>query len=98
MLPCPKLSTSKAETWWRCFNGLAASTATIRSAHLLPTRYLPSLAQRGGGGVETQNTKGWVVEVVGFADTTGNTAANRSLSERRANAVIGYLVTRHSLP
>lgn len=48
--------------------------------------------------VKTQNTKGWVVAVVGFADTTGNTAANRRLSERRANAVIGYLVTKHNLP
>jgi outer membrane protein OmpA-like peptidoglycan-associated protein len=48
--------------------------------------------------VKTQNTKGWVVAVVGFADKTGNTAANRRLSERRANAVIGYLVTKHNLP
>jgi OmpA-OmpF porin, OOP family len=48
--------------------------------------------------VKTQNTKGWVVAVVGFADTTGQTEANRKLSERRANAVIGYLVTKHNLP
>lgn len=48
--------------------------------------------------VKTQNTKGWVVAVVGFADTTGNTEPNRKLSERRANAVIGYLVTKHNLP
>ena len=48
--------------------------------------------------VKTQNTRGWVVAVVGFADTTGNTAANRTLSERRANAVIGYLVQKHNLP
>jgi outer membrane protein OmpA-like peptidoglycan-associated protein len=48
--------------------------------------------------VKTQNTKGWVVAVVGYADTTGNTARNRSLSERRANSVIYYLVTKHKLP
>jgi outer membrane protein OmpA-like peptidoglycan-associated protein len=48
--------------------------------------------------VKTQNTKGWVVAVVGFADTTGNTEANRRLSQHRANAVIGYLVTKHHLP
>jgi len=47
---------------------------------------------------KTQNKKGWVVAVVGFADTTGNTEANRKLSERRANAVINYLVTKHHLP
>jgi OmpA-OmpF porin, OOP family len=52
----------------------------------------------GAAWVRTQNTKGWVVAVVGFADTTGNTARNRSLSERRANAVIGYLVMKHNLP
>src|SRR5262245_41918855 len=48
--------------------------------------------------VKTQNTKGWVVAVVGFADTSGNTVANQKLSERRANAVINYLVTKHNLP
>jgi len=43
------------------------------------------------------NAKGWLVQVVGFADTTGNTARNRALSERRANAVIQYLVLKHGL-
>jgi outer membrane protein OmpA-like peptidoglycan-associated protein len=52
----------------------------------------------GAAWAKTQNTKGWVVAVVGFADTQGNTAKNRALSERRANAVIGYLVMKHNLP
>jgi outer membrane protein OmpA-like peptidoglycan-associated protein len=43
------------------------------------------------------NTNGWLVEVVGFADTTGKTAKNRALSERRAKAVIQYLVGVHGL-
>lgn len=43
------------------------------------------------------NTNGWLVEVVGFADTSGNTARNRSLSERRSKAVIQYLVGVHNL-
>jgi outer membrane protein OmpA-like peptidoglycan-associated protein len=43
------------------------------------------------------NTNGWLVEVVGFADTSGNTAKNRALSERRAKAVIQYLVGVHNL-
>lgn len=43
------------------------------------------------------NANGWLVEVVGFADTTGNTAKNRALSERRAKAVIQYLVGVHSM-
>jgi OmpA-OmpF porin, OOP family len=53
---------------------------------------------REAAWVKTQNTKGWVVAVVGFADKSGNTEPNRKLSERRANAVIGYLVTKHNLP
>ena len=43
------------------------------------------------------NTNGWLVQVKGFADTTGNTAKNRALSERRAKAVIQYLVGVHGL-
>jgi OmpA-OmpF porin, OOP family len=43
------------------------------------------------------NANGWLVEVVGFADTSGNTAKNRSLSERRAKAVIQYLVGVHGM-
>jgi outer membrane protein OmpA-like peptidoglycan-associated protein len=57
-----------------------------------------SVIDEAAAWVRTQNTKGWVVAVVGFADTSGNTEANRALSERRANAVIGYLVTKHNLP
>lgn len=45
----------------------------------------------------TQDRKGWMVAVVGFADSTGKTAANKTLSERRANAVIGYLVSKHNM-
>jgi len=48
--------------------------------------------------VKTQDRRGWMVEVVGYADSTGNTAKNKTLSERRANAVIGYLVSKYNLP
>jgi OOP family OmpA-OmpF porin len=43
------------------------------------------------------NANGWLVEVVGFADTTGNTAKNRALSERRSKAVIQNLVGVHGM-
>lgn len=43
-------------------------------------------------------SKGWVVEVVGFADSRGATQYNRNLSTRRANAVMGYLVSTHNVP
>src|SRR5689334_9121446 len=45
-----------------------------------------------------ENLKGWIVAVQGYADATGGTATNRSLSERRAKAVIDYLVTKHGVP
>ena len=43
------------------------------------------------------NANGWLVQVVGFADTTGKSTKNRKLSEARANAVIQYLVLRHGM-
>ena len=45
----------------------------------------------------TQDRKGWVVAVIGYADTTGNSNRNRTLSENRANSVIYYLVTTHKM-
>lgn len=44
------------------------------------------------------NAKGYVLEVTGFADATGNTNFNRALSQRRADAVIRYLVEQHQIP
>jgi OOP family OmpA-OmpF porin len=69
-----------------------------------PGSALLSLAEKqkidaGVAWVRSQpNTDAWFVEIVGFADTRGNTTYNRSLSERRANAVIGYLVAKHNMP
>jgi OmpA-OmpF porin, OOP family len=44
------------------------------------------------------NEKGYIVEVAGFADTTGNAAVNQELSERRAHAVIQYLEEQGNIP
>ena len=44
------------------------------------------------------NAKGYVLEVSGFADTNGSIERNRVLSQRRADAVIRYLVENHSIP
>src|SRR5260370_36950308 len=44
------------------------------------------------------NSKAYVVEVTGHADSTGNTNFNRQLSQRRADAVIRYLVEQHKIP
>jgi len=44
------------------------------------------------------NAKGYVLEVSGYADSRGSIALNRALSQRRADAVIRYLVENHSIP
>lgn len=44
------------------------------------------------------NSKGYVLEVSGFADTTGSVNKNRALSQRRADTVIRYLIENHNIP
>ncbi len=44
------------------------------------------------------NAKAYVVEVTGHSDATGNAERNRALSQRRADAVIRYLVEQHKIP
>jgi len=47
---------------------------------------------------KAQNEKGYVVEVAGYADRTGNLAHNQVLSEERADAVIRYLEQQGDIP
>lgn len=42
--------------------------------------------------------KGYQIEVTGFASAEGSTAKNKALSQRRAQAVIDYLVETHNVP
>ena len=42
--------------------------------------------------------KGYVIEITGFASSDGGTALNKKLSQRRAQAVIDYLVETHNVP
>ena len=42
--------------------------------------------------------KGYVIEITGFASAEGGTALNKALSQRRAQAVIDYLVETHNVP
>jgi len=44
------------------------------------------------------NTKGYVIEVAGYTDSTGGIQKNRILSQNRADAVIRYLVENHQIP
>jgi len=42
--------------------------------------------------------RGYVMEVAGFADSTGDADQNLALSQRRADAVVQYLVVTHNIP
>ena len=53
---------------------------------------LDQLAQRA------MTAKGYVIEIAGFADSTGNTESNRVLSQKRAEAVVRYLQENHEIP
>ncbi|PWT82222.1 MAG: hypothetical protein C5B44_02580 [Acidobacteria bacterium] len=47
---------------------------------------------------KAMNAKGYVIEVSGYADSTGSEKFNRVLSQKRADAVIQYLVENHNIP
>jgi OmpA-OmpF porin, OOP family len=66
------------------------------SAVLLPEA--KTVLDEAAAQVQSENLKGWVIEVAGYADSTGKTAKNRSLSEQRADAVIDYMVTKYNFP
>lgn len=55
-------------------------------------RDLANLAKKALG------EKGYVIEVAGFADSTGRLSYNQALSERRANAVVRYLEQNGDIP
>lgn len=42
--------------------------------------------------------KGYTIEITGFASAEGSVAKNKALSQRRAQAVIDYLVENHNVP
>jgi len=42
--------------------------------------------------------KGYTIEITGFASAEGSTAKNKALSQKRAQAVIDYLVETHNIP
>ena len=47
---------------------------------------------------EATNTKGYVIEVKGFADSTGSLVSNQQLSKDRAEAVVAYLLQECRVP
>src|SRR5215475_10979664 len=47
---------------------------------------------------QAKNEKGYLIQVTGYASADGTEAANRALSERRADAVKRYLAENHDIP
>jgi OmpA-OmpF porin, OOP family len=66
----------------------------VNSAVISPEdrKALDDLAQKAG------TTKGYVIEIAGFADSTGDVAKNRVLSQQRADVVVRYLQENHEIP
>jgi outer membrane protein OmpA-like peptidoglycan-associated protein len=74
------------------------STATVNfrvgSAVLSPE----AKAQLDEVAAAAMTLKGYTIEVTGFASADGNEKMNKALSQRRAQAVIDYLVETHNVP
>lgn len=49
-------------------------------------------------GAQIPNTKGYIIQVEGSTDSTGNAEYNYQLSQRRASAVIQYLASKYNVP
>jgi outer membrane protein OmpA-like peptidoglycan-associated protein len=47
---------------------------------------------------QAKSEKGYVIQIAGYASADGDLGYNRRLSERRANAVISYLIENHDIP
>jgi len=72
----------------------AAINFKVGSATLLPD----GKAQLDTIASKALNAKGYVIEVLGYTDASGSIEANRRLSQRRADAVVRYLVENHNIP
>jgi len=73
---------------------VAAVNFKTGSAMLLPD----SKTKLDDIATKALNAKGYVLEVSGYTDTVGSIQLNRALSQRRADAVIRYLVENHNIP
>jgi outer membrane protein OmpA-like peptidoglycan-associated protein len=73
-------------------------TVHFKSGSAYLSRQAKAEIDEAAANLKDDNLKGWMVSVTGYADSTGKAGSNRSLSDRRANAVIGYLVTKHNVP
>jgi outer membrane protein OmpA-like peptidoglycan-associated protein len=72
----------------------AAITFRVGSAVLNPQ----AKAQLDDIARKAESAKGYVIEISGYTDASGSVDANRRLSQRRADAVVRYLVENHNIP
>ncbi|MFL6469206.1 MAG: OmpA family protein [Pyrinomonadaceae bacterium] len=47
---------------------------------------------------QSSTLKGYFIEITGFASAEGSTQHNKALSQRRARAVIDYMIETHNIP
>lgn len=74
------------------------STATV-NFRVGSARLSPEAKQQLDEVAQTAMTlRGYEIEVTGFASADGNELANKRLSERRAQAVIDYMIQTHNIP
>ncbi len=74
------------------------STATVNfrvnSSRLSPEAKL----ELDNVAATAKTLRGYVIEVTGYASSDGNPRANKRLSDRRAKAVVEYLIDTHDIP
>ncbi len=68
------------------------------SSQARPKWTLPRREQLDALAAEIHGSKGYVLEVQGFADPRGSQQANLELSRQRAGAVVRYLSEKHEVP
>jgi outer membrane protein OmpA-like peptidoglycan-associated protein len=80
------------------FDPIKTITVNFKTGSSILSPQAKTMIDEAAAWVKTQNTNGWVMAVVGYADSSGKTVRNRSLSDRRAQAVIYYIVTKYRTP
>jgi outer membrane protein OmpA-like peptidoglycan-associated protein len=80
------------------FDPIKTITVYFKTGSATLTPQAKAEIDKAADWVKTQDRKGWVMAVIGYADSTGSTQRNIDLSERRANAVIYYIVSKYKMP
>ena len=73
-------------------------TVHFKTASAVLTAEATAEIDQASAWTTNATTKGWIVEVIGYADARGTEEHNVNLSTRRANSVINYLVTKQNIP